>query len=197
MVFRNNFHNLWTYVDFSSYIVILLYWYLAYLNFFKIFFSSTFFIYFWDRERQSMHGGGAETEGDTKSEAGSMIWAISTEPDAGLELMDHEIVTWAKVGRLTDWATQAPLFYFIFWEKERERERETEHEWGRAEREGDTESEVGYRLWADSRASRGARTHGPLHHDLSWSQTLNQLSHPGAPHPHLKKIFFNVYHFSR
>ena len=67
------------------------------------------FIYFGDRERQSMNGAGAEREGDTESEAGSRLWAMSPEPDAGLELMDHEIVTWAEVGRLTDWATQAPL----------------------------------------------------------------------------------------
>ena len=38
----------------------------------KIFFS-TFFIYFWDRERQSMNGGGAEREGDTELEAGSRL----------------------------------------------------------------------------------------------------------------------------
>ena len=55
-----------------------------------------------------MNGGGAEREGDTESEAGSRLWAISPEPDAGLELTDHEIVTWAEVGRSTDWATQAP-----------------------------------------------------------------------------------------
>ena len=56
--------------------------------FFKIFFST--FIYFWDRERQSMNGGGAEREGDTESETGSRLWAISPEPDAGLELTDRE-----------------------------------------------------------------------------------------------------------
>ena len=56
-----------------------------------------------------MNGGGAEREGDTESEAGSRLWAVSPEPDAGLELTDREIVTWAEVGRLTDWATQAPL----------------------------------------------------------------------------------------
>ena len=56
-----------------------------------------------------MNGGGAEREGDTESEAGSRLWAISSEPDVGLELTDCEIVTWAEVGRLTDWATQAPL----------------------------------------------------------------------------------------
>ena len=40
-----------------------------------------------------MNGGGAEREGDTESEAGSRLWAISPEPDTGLELMDHKIVT--------------------------------------------------------------------------------------------------------
>ena len=51
---------------------------------------------------------GAEREGDTELEAGSRLWAISTEPNAGLELMNCEIMTLAEVGRLTDWATQAP-----------------------------------------------------------------------------------------
>ena len=67
------------------------------------------FIYFWDRERQSMNGGG-QGEGDTESETGSRLWAVSTEPDVGLELTDREIVTWAEVGRLTDRATQAPQY---------------------------------------------------------------------------------------
>ena len=40
-----------------------------------------------------MNGGGAEREGDTESEAGSRLGAISTEPDAGLKPTDHEIVT--------------------------------------------------------------------------------------------------------
>ena len=57
------------------------------------------------------HEGGAEREGDTESKAGSKFWAVSTEPDAGLELTDCEITAWAKVGRLTDWATQAPLYF--------------------------------------------------------------------------------------
>ena len=56
-----------------------------------------------------MNRGGAEREGDTESETGSRLWAVSTEPDAGLKLTDHEIMTWAEVRRLTDHATQAPL----------------------------------------------------------------------------------------
>ena len=39
--------------------------------FFNVFFF--FIIYFWDRERQSMNGGGAEREGDTESETGSRL----------------------------------------------------------------------------------------------------------------------------
>ena len=77
------------------------------------------FIYFWEGERQSMSGGGAEREGDTESEVGSRLWAVSTEPDVGLELMNCEIMTWAEVGSLTDWGTQAPLeipflIFFLF-----------------------------------------------------------------------------------
>ena len=67
------------------------------------------FIYFWRRERQSVSGGGAEREGDTESEAGSRLWAVSIEPDVGLEPTNCEIMTWAEVDALTDWATQAPL----------------------------------------------------------------------------------------
>ena len=38
-------------------------------------------------------GGGSEREGDTELEAGSRLPAVSTEPDAGLELVNHEIMT--------------------------------------------------------------------------------------------------------
>ena len=40
-----------------------------------------------------MNWGGAERERDTESEAGSRLRAISPEPNAGLKLTDHEIVT--------------------------------------------------------------------------------------------------------
>ena len=58
---------------------------------FKIFFNVSLFLR--DRERQSMSRGGAETEGDTEPEAGSRLRAVSTEPDAGLELTNREITT--------------------------------------------------------------------------------------------------------
>ena len=37
-----------------------------------------------------MNGGGAGREGDTETEAGSRLRAVSTEPDAGLELTDRQ-----------------------------------------------------------------------------------------------------------
>ena len=40
-----------------------------------------------------MSEGGAEREGDTESEAGSGLRAISTEPDVGLGPTDLEIMT--------------------------------------------------------------------------------------------------------
>ena len=73
------------------------------------FFSLNVYLLLKDRERQSMSMGGAERGEDTESEVGSRLWAISTEPDAGLKLTNHEFMTWAKIGRLTDWATQVSL----------------------------------------------------------------------------------------
>ena len=40
-----------------------------------------------------MSGEGAEKDGDTESEAGSRLRAVSTEPDVGLELTNREIMT--------------------------------------------------------------------------------------------------------
>ena len=40
-----------------------------------------------------MSGGEAEREGDTEFEAGSRPRVVSTEPDAGLELMSCELMT--------------------------------------------------------------------------------------------------------
>ena len=75
------------------------------------------------------------------------------------------------------------LFYFIlmliyFWE------RQTECKLGRGRERGR------HRIWSrlqalscQHRARHGARTHEPYDHDLSWSQMLNRLSHPGATPP--------------
>ena len=64
-----------------------------------IFFKLLFFIFFnvylllRDRETQSMSRGRVERGGDTQSEAGSRLCAVSTEPDMGLELTNCEIMT--------------------------------------------------------------------------------------------------------
>ena len=71
------------------------------------------FIYF-ETERQSMSGRGAEREGDTESKAGSQLWAVTTEPDMGLKLMDREILTRAEVGQTFNWlSTQVSLALLI------------------------------------------------------------------------------------
>ena len=46
-----------------------------------------------ERQRESASRGGAERGGDTESEAGSRLPAVSTEPDSGLELTNREIMT--------------------------------------------------------------------------------------------------------
>ena len=68
-------------------------------------------IIFWEREHEQ--GRGREREGDTDSEARSSLWAVSTEPYSGLELMNHEIMTRAEVRCSTNWATQASLYVYI------------------------------------------------------------------------------------
>ena len=64
-------------------------------------------IYFWEREKdRDISVGEAESEG--RQRILIRLRADSTELDDGLELMNHEIMTWAKIGHLTDWATQVP-----------------------------------------------------------------------------------------
>ena len=61
------------------------------------------FIYFSESERETEQDwDGAEREGDTESQAGSKLWAVSTEPNTGLKPINREVMIWAQVGRLTD-----------------------------------------------------------------------------------------------
>ena len=63
------------------------------------------FIFEREWEKQSALG-----EGQRERETHNLKKApgFSTEPDVGLELTNHEIMTWAEVRRLTNWATQVP-----------------------------------------------------------------------------------------
>ena len=80
---------------------------LMFLFFFFFCFFLFCLIYF--LERQTVQAWVGKREGETESEADSRLWTISTDPNAGLKLTNHEIMAWAKVGYLTNWATQAPL----------------------------------------------------------------------------------------
>ena len=67
---------------------------------------SLMFIYFWETETECKWRKGRERG---RHRIWSRLQAVSTQPDAGFELTNREIMTWAAVGCLTDWATQAPL----------------------------------------------------------------------------------------
>ena len=64
------------------------------------------FIYFWDKE----WGRGRERG---RQRIRSRPCVGGRGPDAGLKLMNHEIMTWAKVGHLLDWATDMPWYAFF------------------------------------------------------------------------------------
>ena len=68
-----------------------------------------------------------------------------------------------------------------FWERRRETEREHEHEQGRSREIGrqNQKQALGSELSAQN-LTWGSSSQ-PRDRDLSWSWTLNRLSHPGAP----------------
>ena len=51
------------------------------------------YLFLRERERERASKGGAERGGDTESETGSRLRAVGTEPDAGLEPTNREMVT--------------------------------------------------------------------------------------------------------
>ena len=145
---------------------------------------------------ETVQAAEGQTEGDTESKVGSRLWVVRPEPDPGLELMNHEIMTWAEVRRLTDWATWRPQnfllfkksFIYLFWERKREREREGER--GRQHAQAGEGQRTPSRLYAVS------EEHGTVLNlrnceIMTWvdikSWMLNQLSHPGAP----QKLSYN------
>ena len=70
-------------------------------------------VYLFLRERERKHERARGRERGRQS-IGSRLCADSREPNAGLEPMNCEITTWAEVGHLTDWATQASLDSIFF-----------------------------------------------------------------------------------
>ena len=61
------------------------------------FLKKIFYVFYFERDRDSVSGGGAEREGDRESQAGS-VWSVvrgqGTEPDTGIELRnpwDHDM----------------------------------------------------------------------------------------------------------
>ena len=69
-------------------------WHICVMLFPAVAFFFFTFIYFL-RDRAQVRGV-VEKEGVIESKAGSRLRAVSTETDAGLQLTNHEIMTWAK-----------------------------------------------------------------------------------------------------
>ena len=61
---------------------------------------------------------GESEQGRGKDRRGQRIWsglcADIREPNEGLKLTDHELMLWAEVRYLTDWATHTPLLLFVY-----------------------------------------------------------------------------------
>ena len=103
-----------------------------------------------------MSGGGAEGEGDTESEAGSRLQAVSAEPKVGLKPVNHDLSRSWRHNRLSHPGAHHFIFYVYLFLRQRQ-----SMSGGGAEREGDR---IRSRLQALShqlRAQRGARTRGP------------------------------------
>ena len=107
----------------------------------------------------------------------SRLQALSCQhrTQCGARTQSCEIMTWAEVGQLTNWA-QVLLMFVYFWDRVRAPVGE-----GR-EREGGR-----HRIWSrlqalscQRRAQRGVQTHELWDHDLSRSQTPNRLNHPAT-----------------
>ena len=58
--------------------------------FIKVHLFIFFFKCLFGFEKDNVSRGGAEREGDTEFEVGSRLWAVSPQPDMGLELTNYE-----------------------------------------------------------------------------------------------------------
>ena len=71
----------------------------------KIFFKCLFIF---EREKVTEHKPGRGREWGKQNLKQASGSELPAEPNVGLEPTNREIMTWAEVGFLTDWATQAP-----------------------------------------------------------------------------------------
>ena len=88
-----------------------LYSFYSYKSSLKSFFNV--FIYFWDRERQSMSRGGAEREGDTESEAGFQAPSCQHRAWRGArthEPWDHDLSRSRTISQLSPPGTPKNFF---------------------------------------------------------------------------------------
>ena len=72
-----------------------------------VFFTFLSFVYFWETESISRRGAERKRERERQNPK-QAPGSVSAEPNTGREPAEHEIMAWAKVGHLSDWATQAP-----------------------------------------------------------------------------------------
>ena len=73
-------------------------------------FLNVYFLFLRDREQERVW----EVQGGWGQRIQSGLCADNREPDAGLEFTNCDIMIWAEVGHLTDWAIQGPhMFGFV------------------------------------------------------------------------------------
>ena len=84
------------------------YWIIDALKYLPCLFVSMYLLCLFIFETEHKLERGRDRNTHTESEAGSRLRAVSTEPNARLESTNREIMTWAKVRHLTNWATQVP-----------------------------------------------------------------------------------------
>ena len=101
----------------------------------------------------------------------------------------------AEMGKALDLSLPDPfkIFFYCLFLRQRESMSREGAERGRHRIQSRLQA-----LSCQHRAQHGAWTHRLWDHDLSWSQTLNQLSDPGVPGSLLNYIFifpFYLFHF--
>ena len=79
----------------------------------KLFFLNFFNVYLLLREKERGKEPGEGRRKRERERIPGRFRVVSPEPEAGLEPTNREIMTWAQVQCLTDWATQAPHRWWL------------------------------------------------------------------------------------